>query len=180
MSPVVAIESYRSEDPKAKRFPFRPVNPREMSQEQTAMLWEKISAEVDLLCDATLRDPTPFFNDIMTGAIHLFSVGDWDGVLWIYHVTKGGAGTVNLMIWNPISLRRKVGPWKEAARDGLKWLMDIYKLNKLRGYIGTRNTRSWKLAKALGWKREGRLRQEALRDGRWRDVYAYGILREEL
>lgn len=53
-------------------------------------------------------------------------------------------------------------------------------LNKVFAYINEDNIRSYKLSEKLGFKLEGRLRQEYInKNGEFRDCLYYGILKEE-
>ncbi len=73
---------------------------------------------------------------------------------------------------------------KEAVRETrvalLNFLFNALKLNKVSGMVYTRNMAAVYSYKRLGFRCEGVIRQnDRGRDGKWRDIYAFGLLRDE-
>lgn len=68
----------------------------------------------------------------------------------------------------------------EARAGVLTFLFDTLSLNKVLGTVYTRNLPAVFNYKAQGFQCEGILRQEGrARDGSWRDIYHFGMLRSE-
>lgn len=168
------------EDAPKYAFPFKRVEPASLDFDKCMEIWTKIGKDVDLLDDETIKNPGPFFSSIVAGQTLMYELGDGAGLFWVFGINAPKGAWCNIIIWNPVALRRKVGPWKDAAGDALAWVMDGLKINKLRAYVAPTNTRSRKLIQRFGFKEEGVLRGEVSRRGRLEDVVAYGILREEI
>lgn len=67
----------------------------------------------------------------------------------------------------------------EAAHAVLKYAFEELNLNKIHAHHFKRNPASGKVMQKIGMKREGCLRQHVKRWGKFEDVEAYGILKEE-
>lgn len=68
----------------------------------------------------------------------------------------------------------------ETRAHLLDFLFDTLKLHKVTGAVYTRNFAAVFNYKAQGFRCEGILReQEQARDGRWLDVYLFGLLEAE-
>ena len=75
---------------------------------------------------------------------------------------------------------RGLGYGTEAQRLLVRYLFAHTQVNRVQAVTETTNTaEQWALQKA-GFTREGVLRGYTFRDGRWRDVIIYSVLREEL
>jgi RimJ/RimL family protein N-acetyltransferase len=67
----------------------------------------------------------------------------------------------------------------EAVRLLVGYLFDGYDARRLSALTDAANAPAQRLLASLGFRREGELRQAYFRDGRWRGMAIYGLLREE-
>ncbi len=74
---------------------------------------------------------------------------------------------------------RGKGYAREAVGLLVGYLFAGYPCERIAALTDLENTPSRKLLEGLGFQREGVLRRAMFRDGRWRDVAVYAILREE-
>src|SRR3989344_1191732 len=105
--------------------------------------------------------------------------------------TKKHIGNISLQNMNPINrsaefaiLMGDKGSWgKGIGTEAAKLIVKhgFEQLNLHRIYCGTseENIAMQKLAASLGFKEEGRSRQETFKNGSFRDVIRYGLLRRE-
>lgn len=71
------------------------------------------------------------------------------------------------------------GVGKKAVRIALDYAFTVLNLEKACAEVYDFNTRSCRLFEAVGFLQEGVLRQHELHNGARRDMYVYGILKEE-
>jgi len=67
----------------------------------------------------------------------------------------------------------------EAVGLLVNYLMSGYATERLGAFTDAENLPAQRLLEKLGFRREGVLRRATFRDGRWCDLAAYGLLREE-
>ena len=67
----------------------------------------------------------------------------------------------------------------EAAKAVLKYGFEVLNLNKIHAHHFKRNPASGKIMQKIGMKHEGCLRQHIKKWGKFEDLEAYGILKEE-
>lgn len=67
----------------------------------------------------------------------------------------------------------------DAAQAMIRFGFDELGLHRISAAIGPENTASIRVAKNLGMKHEGRIRDHVFTNGRWRDSDLYSILAEE-
>jgi RimJ/RimL family protein N-acetyltransferase len=61
----------------------------------------------------------------------------------------------------------------------VEYLLSGYPTERVAAFTDIENAPAQRLLERLGFQREGVLRRATFRDGRWRDLAIYGILREE-
>lgn len=69
------------------------------------------------------------------------------------------------------------GVGKEAARQVLQFCWQVLNLNRIQVSVLAGNERALRLYTALGFRREGNLRQAQFIDGEWKNVIIMGALR---
>jgi len=74
---------------------------------------------------------------------------------------------------------RKKGLAREAVGLLVEYLFSGYAVERVSALSETENIPAQRLLEALGFRREGVLRRASFRDGRWRDMAVYGLLRDE-
>jgi RimJ/RimL family protein N-acetyltransferase len=68
----------------------------------------------------------------------------------------------------------------EATRVLVRWAFEILNLNRVFLRVGADNARAIRCYEKVGFKSEGRLRQDRFQNGRYVDTVMMGLLREEL
>jgi aminoglycoside 6'-N-acetyltransferase len=68
---------------------------------------------------------------------------------------------------------------KEALRLLIEYLFSGYPAERVAAFTDVENIPAQRVLESVGFQREGILRRAMFRDGRWRDVAVYGILRED-
>lgn len=76
------------------------------------------------------------------------------------------------------------GHWRrgfaiEAASAMMRAGFDVLGLHRIVATCDVRNRGSWGVMRKLGMRREGKLMQDRLIKGHWRDTYSYAILADE-
>ncbi len=74
---------------------------------------------------------------------------------------------------------RKKGYAHEAIELLVGYLFDGYPCERLAAFIDVENIPSQRVLQKSGFQREGVLRRAGFRDGRWRDVAVYSLIRQE-
>jgi RimJ/RimL family protein N-acetyltransferase len=72
------------------------------------------------------------------------------------------------------------GYGEEASRLLLNFLFDQYPINKCYGYCLSEHPVTAALFEKLGFKKDGVLRQEVFKNGKFKDILLYSILRDEI
>ncbi len=102
--------------------------------------------------------------------------GQLAGVIWLkqidWRVRKAEVGIY-------LGRCRGHGLAKKALCDLMLYAFETLNLNKLWATVFSYNEPSKGLFEALGFQKEGVLREETYREGAYHDVIRYGILREE-
>jgi len=70
-----------------------------------------------------------------------------------------------------------VGTW--IAQSVLREAFDVHKLNKVTTEVFSDNDAALRLYEKNGFKKEGKIRQHILKDGKFKDVIFMGITRSE-
>ncbi|MBN3050255.1 UDP-4-amino-4,6-dideoxy-N-acetyl-beta-L-altrosamine N-acetyltransferase [Pectobacterium brasiliense] len=69
------------------------------------------------------------------------------------------------------------GTGKHMGKCAIQYAFDIMHADKLFGQVLENNERSIRLHEYLGFKKEGCLRQHILLDGKYHDIYLFGLLK---
>lgn len=114
------------------------------------------------------------------------------GVRWgiIRKGSKELIGTCGYYDWNKTARRAEIGYdldpayWgqgimTEALRVILEYGFEKMELNRIQAIIDSKNTRSMKLVRTLGFKKEGVLRQNSYFNGQFRDEVVFSLLKKE-
>lgn len=114
------------------------------------------------------------------------------GVRW--GITKKGEpqliGTCGIYDWSKVSRRAEIGydldpaQWGEGVMTEALYALLAYgfeamKLNRIQALIDSKNRRSIRLVRRLGFKREGVLRQRSYFKEEFRDDVVFSLLRDE-
>lgn len=99
-------------------------------------------------------------------------------------------GAVGLHLVTQVHKKAELGYWMgkpfrgmgyttEASRMLIEYGFKNLKLERIYAYAMTDNPDSQRVLKKCGFLKEGLLRHHIKRQGRWRDLYAYAILKSE-
>ncbi|UCF70221.1 MAG: GNAT family N-acetyltransferase [candidate division WOR-3 bacterium] len=75
---------------------------------------------------------------------------------------------------------RGKGYAREALQIYLKWLFDVIGIHRVTLECYATNERAVKFYRQLGFRKEGVLREAVLIDGKYYDIFSFGLLREDL
>lgn len=192
MSAVAALQEAVAEAPalrilaleevKPLPFPIKPVYAKDWTPENAENLWNLLSQQPFVFDDETRAlGLQGLMAAIECGDVKTFEIGDSDGLIWVQNIRPDNTAAVNIVFWgNRKAFVAAFGSGKETKPLALSYIMDALKLRKLRAYIEVENKASWRMAERAGFKREAHFRKEKARAGAYRDVYVYGLLREEV
>lgn len=79
----------------------------------------------------------------------------------------------------PVASARGKGYAKEAVKLLVDYLFSGYPTERIGAFTEDENIPAQKVMESLGFRREGTLRRALFRDGQWRDIGIYGLLRQE-
>lgn len=96
----------------------------------------------------------------------------------IFHINwKNSHCAVGIAIYDEAYQSKGYGT--DAMKILVKFIFEQMNLNKVKLFVFSYNERAIKSYEKCGFKREGVLRQEIFRDGKYHDSYTMGILKEE-
>lgn len=99
-------------------------------------------------------------------------------VRFIYIDRKSGNVWLRMMIGDKKAWGK--GYALDAMQTYLKWLFDVIGVHRVTLECYSTNKRAIEFYERIGFKREGVLREAVLIDGRYRDIFAFGMLSTEL
>jgi len=126
-------------------------------------------------------DPAAFVESVEHGLTVVCKFGGNAGYVWIYQIDKGRSAAIGFAFsgdWRGFA--KTHGNAREAQRTVLRWIMESFGLRKLRAFVARNNGKAYRMAERLGFTREGCLRGEYEKGGRYLDLYAYGLMRKEI
>jgi len=145
------------------------------------------------VADTTLNIPHPYEDGVAEAwiATHQpqFEAGEFVVFAIVLRATGELAGAIGLGV-NRRFDRAELGYWigrpywnrgycTEAGRAVLRYGFTELELNRICAHHFSRNPASGRVMEKLGMSREGLLRQHAKRWGRYEDLVAYGLVRED-
>ncbi len=80
----------------------------------------------------------------------------------------------------PEASARGKGYAKEAVRLLVDYLFAGYPVERIMGFTEEENIPAQRVMESIGFQQEGTLRRSIFRDGAWRNIHIYGLLREEV
>ncbi|HUT61973.1 MAG TPA: GNAT family protein [Phycisphaerae bacterium] len=128
-----------------------------------------------------LAKPEMFFESVANKQTVVIEFGDHAGYIWVYQLVPGDSAAIGFAFsgdWRGFT--KTHGDARAAQRTVIGWIMDSFELHKIRAFIARNNGKAYRMAERLGFVREGCLRREYQKGGRRIDLYAYGLLREEI
>jgi RimJ/RimL family protein N-acetyltransferase len=145
------------------------------------------------IADTTATIPHPYTQDDARIFLALDAAESASGDAVRFAVRLDGEGLIGVVGLQRITrdrLRAELGYWigvpwwgrgyaTEAARAVVRYGFDELGLHKIHAHYVTRNPASGKVLERVGMQREGMLREEVRKWGRFEDVILCGILRSD-
>lgn len=133
----------------------------------------------------TLEDEMKFYenisanNDTYTFAIEVKETSEYIGGCGINAVDwKNSTATVGIFIGKDDYLSKGYGT--DAMKVLVNFIFNEMNINKVKLEVYSFNIRAIKCYEKIGFKKEGCLRKEIFRSGKYHDILLYGMLRDEL
>jgi RimJ/RimL family protein N-acetyltransferase len=157
----VALAQQYLNDAETKRF-LTPGVPYPFTLEEENRWFEKISAS----------------NDNYSFAVETLEGGQYIGGCGVNGLDrKNSVAVVGIFIGDKNYWGKGYGT--DAMKVLLKFIFEQMNVNKVKLFVYSFNERAVKSYEKCGFKREGVLRQEIFRDGKYNDEYVMGILKDE-
>ncbi len=137
-------------------------------------VWEKLNQFPILFDDDVRGDFKSFIRDMMSSSSIILLTGDY-GICEISNIVPYRDCRVHLTFWD----RRFRGRDTEC-RMVLKWIFDTVKLHRATIEVVSIAHSTINFIKALGFRREGVIRESYPYNNRLLDVHVFGILRDEV
>ena len=142
------------------------------------LLWEQLKKFRALFSDLTRGDLENFIKYVVnehTFWLEIYKAKELVGIISLenMHLVVDAEAHVFFMDHN---LSDKV----PVSRATVVWLFDNFPFQRLTVQVPERHYATLRFVKNLGFKSEGRKRQAVLINGKWFDVYLFGILRTEV
>ena len=157
---IVLAQQYLN-DAETKRL-LSPGVPYPFTLEEETKWFEKISAN---------NDNYSFAVETLEESKYIGGCGV-NGLDW-----KNSIATVGIFIGDKNYWGKGYGT--DAMKVLLKFIFEQMNINKVKLFVYSFNERAVKSYEKSGFKREGVLRQEMFRDGKYNDEYVMGILKDE-
>jgi hypothetical protein len=155
-----------------------PVRVDQFAPAQLYRIWQRIEA-LPYFVDDSLRDPFTFSSILTSPSSRVFLLGsDRDnpsGLAYAHNIVPGVSACTGIFIWG-----RDAHGTIEPLRNAMRALVREFSLHKFYGHIAEPNRLSHRLAKRIGFVKEGDLREALCYRGVWTDVFVYSLLASEL
>jgi hypothetical protein len=156
------------------------VQPFEASIEGIRFLWENAGKHKFLFQDNHRGDEALFINYVLSQSVILmdvFQAGKEEpvGLLYADQLAPGASARVHYIFWD----HKQAGRHRILLK-GARWLMQELRLNRVSIEIPDIAYSALRRMQRMGVRVEGRRRGAFLYDESWRDLFEFGILKEEL
>lgn len=149
------------------------LDPLKISASDVEALWQKVKGVVGAL-DDRLKERGDLFCQSLFNEYYIM-LGD-KGMIKIGAVVRGAEANIHVVVWD------RTEPVKLALtmRDILRKIFEHFDLVRLTSITSEKNEEAIRLAKAMGFQVEGKLRKASLFEGQYCDSILLGLLREDL
>lgn len=144
------------------------------TKEALADVYSRLMQFPILFDDSIRGDYEAFVRDMINPDSVVLKTGDY-GICRISDVLVNRDAEVHLAFWD----RRFRGRLEECQQAN-KWIFDKLGLQRLTIIVPAIATNTQHFIKALGFKREGVMRDAWMYDGKFMNLHVFGILREEV
>jgi hypothetical protein len=138
-------------------------------------LWRKISQFPIIFDDFGKGNYNDFINKLLNPMNAFADIGPGLGLGCILGIKPRLDATVHVVMFD-----RRLKGREPVFRDILRHCFEKLQLRRLTAIISEDAVLAVALVKRLGFTLEGTMRKAMLREGRYVNVYIYGLLREEL
>ena len=162
--------------PKSEPKPELPSNwlPFVCTRENLEMVWNKLNQFPILFDDSVRGDFKHFLSEMFDKSSIILLTGDY-GIVRVSNIIPSRECDIHLTFWD----RRFKGRLEEC-KQALKWLFNTLNLHRATISVPSMAHSTINFLKALGLVREGVIRDSWSYNGRYLDVWTFGILREEI
>lgn len=158
------------------------LEPSELSWEELVLtpdkieyLWEQVKRFPIIFDDYGKGDKEAFVAKLMSPRNAFIDIGPGVGLACLMNIRTGLDATSHIVMFD-----RRLKGRESIIKSILRYAFDKLRLRRITAMISDDAFLAVALAKRLGFKHEGTLRQAMRREGRFVDVHIYGILKEEL
>jgi|ERR1043166_5062301 hypothetical protein len=148
-----------------------------LTREKIEAMWEMLHRHKTLFSDLTMWDKANFLRVLLSPDSVWLEVrkhGCIVGIVWFgdLHQVVDCSGHMVFFDWQPAE---KLGLCKAIVR----WMFDSFPINRITVTPPVIYRRTVRLLERIGLRREGCKREAVLMDGKWNDMFVYGITRRE-
>jgi len=137
--------------------------------------WPKVHAAFCRWLPDVWRDPKMFYTVLSQATSATFEFGIGEAYVVLTNITIGHKAVIHEVVLGKQFLGRP-----DLAKEVCRALMDLYRLERLEGYVDVHNRLAGRYNERLGFHMEGIRRKAEIYNGEATDVAVYGLLKEEL
>lgn len=154
------------------------------SLEKVENYWERIS-KFPIFSDDVEKSQQGFLNFVLNSGAIWYEIVDGEsnsviGLMYLTDIKVAHTQRMTEATWHSMVWDATVGPRKPIAKAAIAAMFRIYGFHRLRAEIPTHFGGVIRMAKKLGFKEEGRLREAKEYKGIWFDSVILSILASEV
>ena len=146
-----------------------------LTPERVMKLWEQVQQFPIIFDDFGKGDFKSFVAKLMSPSNGFVDIGPGLGLACLMNIRPRLDATVHVVMFD-----RKLRGRETTFKEILAYAFERLQLRRITAVVGSDAKLAGALARRLGFRLEGTLRQAMLRDGQYVDVEMYGLLREDL
>lgn len=144
-----------------------------MVEQDAYDIWGKVKGLRNCFDDFTRDRADIFLARIASPSTATFRFNE--GLVMIQSIVPKLSAEIHFFIWD----KMRDFDMLHLGNDALREAFDTYQVHRLNAFPPTFNKQANRLAIRLGFRWEGRLREQFLYDGKYCDVEMYGMLKPE-
>ena len=144
------------------------------TKENLSLVWEKLNQFPILFDDSVRGDYNHFLQEMMDTSTIILLTGDY-GIVRVNNIIPCRDCQIHLTFWD-----RRFRGRLEECRQALMWLFNEFKLHRATIQIPSMAHSTINFIRALGFTKEGVIRDSWCVNGRYLDLCAFGILDAEV
>jgi RimJ/RimL family protein N-acetyltransferase len=129
--------------------------------------------------EAFSEDPAvyPYLLGSKASSSAFWEVGDLGGVYYLTDLQEGLKANMNIALWKQ-EYRGQANHWRHKKM--IRYVMGAYDLQRLGAEVASSNLLSLRLCEAVGFQKEGELRNFGFYQGELTNAFSLSLLREEV